>query len=376
MARILHVISGLKVGGAETVLLRLLQSEVGRAHVHHVLAMDPEGEMRASFAASQISLTILDFKRKPYGSFLSMIRFVWSFKPDIVQTWLYHADLIGGIAARLAGVRHVIWGIRTTELSPSASRGLRWVRRVNSLASRWIPSRIVCVAEAARLRHAQLGFFLPKMQVIHNGLELDEWMPALGVRQIARADFGFANTDHVVGMVGRFSPDKDQKNFVVAASRIFERNRNARFLMVGRDCTFNNPMLAQWIDASACPENFLLLGERKDVASCLAAMDVFVLPSRTEGFPNVLGEAMAMGVPCVSTDVGDAAFLLGDAGPVVPARSSAALAQAVSHLLDMPEPERKALGAKGRLRVENEFSMAAAAQKFNNLYQELLQQKH
>ncbi len=145
--------------------------------------------------------------------------------------------------------------------------------------------------------------------------------------------------------------------------------------MVGRGLDASNSDLMQLIEATGVPERFVLLGERADPAVCLDAMDVFVLSSCTEGFPNVLGEAMAMGLPCVSTDVGDAALLIGSRQWLVPARDSKALADKLTQLLTLSPEDRQRLGAQARQRVVEAFSMTATAQQFMNLYTSLVKAK-
>ncbi|MGP1615969.1 MAG: glycosyltransferase, partial [Pollutimonas bauzanensis] len=172
----------------------------------------------------------------------------------------------------------------------------------------------------------------------------------------------------VLGSVGRYSAAKDHVSFIRAAGMLGREDKWLRFLLVGRDLTAHNPALMSLIDATGFPERFTLLGERADVAACMSAMDVFCLHSRTEGFPNVLGEAMCVGLPCVATDVGDAAVLLGETGLIVPADSVAELAGALLDMASRGAEQRKDLGARARLRIEQHFTLGHAVAKFETLY--------
>lgn len=376
--RILHIISNLNVGGAESMLKRLVlePSFEDQGVSHYIISLRDEGILGQALKARGVSVHALHV-RYPWVFPLCFFR-LWALirliKPDVVQTWMVHSDFLGGIAARLAGIRSLVWGVRTTDYSVE-SRVTRWVRWMCARLSSVVPARIVCAAQASLVNSEAAGYASDKLMVIPNGFDVAQLSQSLGAGAPLREVLGLQPDAVLVGCLGRYNPAKDHANFVAAAGLLAGRFPHARFLMVGRGLDAGNQVLMRLIDSTGFPERFILSGERSDPAACLDAMDVFVLSSCTEGFPNVLGEAMAMRVPCVSTDVGDAAFLLGDAGQVVPARDAVALAQAVSHLLNMSEPERKALGVKGRMRVENEFSMAAAAQRFNNLYEELLQQK-
>jgi glycosyltransferase involved in cell wall biosynthesis len=376
--KVMHVIVGLNRGGAEMALRRLVEAStnVSTGFKHVVISLTDLGFHGRALRAQGVEVHALGF-RGPASLLLGVFRLaalLRRIKPHFVQTWMVHSDLLGGLAARLVGVPHIIWGVRTTDYSVE-SRSTRAVRWLCAKLSSTVPSKIVCAAQASLLASARVGYDTRKLMVIPNGFEVAALRAHVGTGAAIRQQCGLQVADVVVGCMGRYNPAKDHANFISAAALLAARYPACRFLMVGRDVTPANAMLMTQIQATGLSDRFVLLGERSDPAACLDAMDVFVLSSRTEGFPNVLGEAMAMGVPCVSTDVGDAALLLGDAGPVVPARDALALAKATAQLLDMPEPERKTLGTKGRLRAENEFSMAAAAHKFNNLYQELLQQK-
>jgi glycosyltransferase involved in cell wall biosynthesis len=143
-------------------------------------------------------------------------------------------------------------------------------------------------------------------------------------------------------------------------------------MMVGRDLDVDNVDLSSCINETGYSDRFVLLGERSDVPVCLSAMDIFCLHSRTEGFPNVLGEAMAMGLPCVATDVGDAALLLADGGVIVPKKNSAALAQGLEKLCRLTPAGRIALGKKSKHRVRDEFSMTRTRDRFEAIYTKIV----
>jgi glycosyltransferase involved in cell wall biosynthesis len=292
-------------------------------------------------------------------------------KPSIVQTWMVHSDLLGGVAARLAGVPRVIWGVRTTDYSIE-SRLTCIVRWLCARLSTWIPDKIVCAAHASLASSLIAGYDANKLITISNGFDIDRLRANIGAGASIRKELCIDDCHILIGCLGRFNLAKDHANFIRAAGLTADRYSECRFLMVGRDVSVDNGELMQLIEASGYSNRFILLGERSDPAACLDAMDIFVLSSCTEGFPNVLGEAMAMGVPCVTTDVGDAAVLLGDAGEVVPARAPTALADAISRLLDFPATKRQALGRAGMDRVKYEFSINAVAQKFSDLYTILL----
>lgn len=368
---VLHIITGLVVGGAEMALYRLILQSRGSGYTHTVISLTPEGGMYERFRDAGIEVIVLDFRRAPVSQFLRLRRLVRNIRPDIVQTWLYHADMLGGLAARLAGNRNIIWGIRATDPNGGCARATVLVRWLCAWISGWVPHTIVCVAEAARKAHADVGYDAARMVVVGNGFDLSRFTATQGQRTVLRAQCGFGPGHIVIGTLGRFNPDKDHRNFVQAAGRLASRHAQLRFLMVGTDLDAGNRELMRWIGDTGFADRFVLLGERSDVPVCLAAMDIFCLSSRTEAFPNAVGEAMAMGLPCVSTDVGDVAMLMGDTGVLVPREDPVALADAVEGLLSMPPGGRERIGQKARARIHAEFTMEQARMRFESIYEHI-----
>lgn len=370
--RILHVITGLAVGGAEMALYRLILEFRGSEYSHTVIVLTPGGGLFNRFVESGIKLIVLDVRRSPISDMIRLYRLMRALQPDIVQTWLYHADFLGGLAARVAGIRNVIWGVRTTDVDGGCARATAFVRQACASLSRWVPHTIVCVAEAARRSHSLVGYDARRMVVVGNGFDLSVLTSDQSQRGRLRAQCRFDKDDVVVGTLGRFNLDKDHANFVEAAGQLARRHPRLRFLMVGENLDANNHDLMGWIEATGHAERFVLLGERSDVAVCLAAMDIFCLSSRTEAFPNVVGEAMATGLPCVATDVGDVAVLMADTGVLVPKADPAALAQGVAGLMALGPAYREQMGQKARERIRLTFTMACVRERFEHIYENVI----
>ena len=370
--QVLHVITGLEVGGAEMALYRLILAFRDSPYAHTVIALRPGGGMYRRFVESGIRLIVLDVRRSPVSHLLRLYRLIRTLRPDIVQTWLYHADFLGGLAARLAGNRNVIWGVRTTDVDGGCARATAFVRQACASLSRWVPHTIVCVAEAARRSHSLLGYDSDRMVVVGNGFDLSSLASNQFQRRQLRAQYGVDDDDVVVGTLGRFNLDKDHENFVQAAGQLVEQHARLRFLMVGKGLDANNNDLMRWINATGHADRFVLLGERSDAAACLAAMDIFCLSSRTEAFPNAVGEAMAMGLPCVATDVGDVAVLMADTGVLVPKANPSALAQGVAGLMARGPAYRQQMGQRAKERIRGTFTMACVRERFELIYENVI----
>lgn len=373
--KILHIIVGLHVGGAELMLKRLIDSGIKNGNIRHsVISLTDLGSLGTQLLAAGISVQALGLKAfyTIPVALIRLVRILKASRPDIVQTWMYHADLLGGIAARLAGIKKVIWGIRTTDVAAGGSRSTLLVRKACAILSRRVPMAIVCAAEASRRAHAGLGYDSTRMEVVPNGFDFSSLQASFGQRQVVRAHCGVEAGELVVGCLGRFHKAKDQENFILAAAMVAAANPMVRFMMVGRGIDANNTELAQWISATGFADRFVLLNERADVPACLAAMDVFCLSSRTEGFPNVVAEAMAMELPCIVTDVGDAALLLHDTGVVVPKENHTELARGINTLLAMSPMQRRALGQRAGAHVRFEYSIDKTRERFEAIYHELI----
>lgn len=297
------------------------------------------------------------------------------FRPDVVQTWLYHADLIGGLAARFAGVRRVAWGLHISHLDhQSVKRTTRWTVKACAMLSHRVPSKIVCCAESTARFHAAIGYDAKKMTVIPNGFDTARFKPNAAARAAMRAELGIAENVPLVGLCGRFHPQKDHENFVRAAAILNARLPEACFLLCGEGSDRQNAQLAGWIDEAGLRDKFYLLGRRSDMSQIYPMLDILSLASLFgEAFPMVVGEAMACGVPCVVTDVGDSALLVGDTGRVVPVRDSRALAEAWSGVIGMTPETREALGYAARCRIQNHYEIDVIAARYENLYRALVE---
>lgn len=375
----LHVITSLDIGGAEGVLTRLLHEGARQGQSQYVVSMLPGGAWRDVIRDMGVQLWDLDMRRgwPDLRAVLTLTRLMRELRPEVVQSWMYHADLVSTIALGLSGQRRrtvLVWGVRASNLDFSR------YRRLTSLVARGlaclsgIPDAVLCNSGAGRSFHAGLGYRPQRWAVCRNGIDSGRFR--VGDRCEAKRRLGLAPDDFVVGLSARVDPMKDHANFVDAA-RIFRRRvPSARFVLAGAGTERGDGELGRLLRASGIGDAFLPLGVRSDMECIIPAFDVATLSSAFgEGFPNVLGEAMACGVPCVSTDCGDAAQLLGETGLIVPCRDPVALADGWAQLRDMGEAGRTALGTAARARVKAHYSMAQMKTCMDNLYDGLAAQR-
>jgi glycosyltransferase involved in cell wall biosynthesis len=375
--RVGHIITGLNTGGAEMMLCKLLSRMNREVFEAEVISLTDIGPIGKKIQALGVPVRALGMRRgvpNPLGV-LRLACWLRKGRPQIIQTWMYHADLIGGLASRLAAGSAVVWGIHHSNLEPQGSRRTTiWTARACARLSHWLPARIVCCSEASRRVHTGLGYAADKMMVILNGFDLQVYRPDPAARLSVRQELGIPEEAPLIGLVGRFDPQKDHGNFVQAAARLHAGLPEVHFLLCGDGVTWENPHLARWIEAAGIGGRCHLLGRREDIPRLNAAVDISTCSSSFgEGFPMVIGEAMACGVPCVVTDVGDLALVVGETGIVVPPRDPQALADGWRELMEMGVEKRRALGERARKRVEDHYSLARVVREYEALYKQLFE---
>jgi glycosyltransferase involved in cell wall biosynthesis len=371
--RVAHVITGLPVGGSQMMLFKLLSAMDRESWEPEVISLRDVGVMGERIASTGVPVRALGMREnvRDVAALPKLTRWLRDRAPHVVQTWLYHADLIGGIAGWRAGIP-IIWGIRQSDLRPKDTRrSTIWIARICARLSRRIPRRIACCSEASRRFHAAMGYAAEKMVVIPNGFDLHSFRPDPEARQSVRTELGLPLSAPLIGLVARFDTEKDHRTFVEAAARLHSVMPDAHFLLCGQEVDTTNGVLRAWLARAGIESRSHLLGLRHDVPRITAALDVATLSSYGEGFPNAIGEAMACGVPCVVTDVGECAAIVGDTGRVIPPRDPSALAGAWRELLEAGPDSLARLGAAARRRVESEFDIAVVASRYLALYDEV-----
>jgi len=372
--RVAHIITGLTMGGAETSLYRMLAATAGRGVGAIVISMLDKGALGPVIEELGVPVYALGMRRglPTPGAVRRLAQILRTSRVDVVQGWMYHANVAASVVTKLARLDvPVLWNVRHALDDLASER--RSARRMIALSAKLSssPKRIVYNSLASARQHEAHGFASSGSIVIGNGFDLVQFAPNDIARRRIRSQLGIDNDVPVVSLVGRDHPVKDHANFVCAAALVARDVPDAVFVMVGRGVDATNARLTALAAELGITERVRMLGERRDVAAIMAATDVMVSSSWTEAFPNVVGEAMACGVPCVVTDVGDSSWIVGSTGRVVPPRNPQALAAAVRGVLALHPTERKQLGVAARQRVEQEFSLAAVAHRYEDLYRTL-----
>lgn len=372
--RVVHVINSLEYGGAESMLCNLLLRSDRKRFDSSVVSLIDDLTVAEPIIGAGIPVVTMGMMPglpDPRGLW-RLARHLRRIKPDVIQTWMDHSNLIAGVAALAAPNARVIWGIHHSHHVPGvAKRSTLMTVSACARLSKWLPSKIVCCSEQSRRNYERDGFDRTRMLVIPNGFDMDAFRPDADAREAIRRELRVPADAALVGLVARFDPLKDHATFLRAAAHLVRTQPDTHFLMCGHNVDRDNLELVAQIEAVGLRDRCHLLGARRDVARIHASLDVATSSSISEAFPLVVGEAMACGTPCVVTDVGDSALVVGPTGRVVPPKDPAALAAAWGEMLALGPAGRTTLGLAARQRVRERFDLRAVTRRYEALYEQL-----
>lgn len=370
--KVVHIISSLDIGGAETALLRLCREQVKRYSSVIVISLQPEAVLHDDFVTAGVRVICLNMSRgrQVLSVLLRLRALLRQLKPDIIQSWMYYANFLASLA-KIGLDLPLIWSVRRTAV-PVSSVFNRLFMRCCALLSYCSPARICFNAEAGMVQHVQFGYAKHKLACIGNGFDFAAMQSAISDRDCLRQELSLSPDDIAVLCVGRWHRDKGQDILLQAIAKLLVVRPQLKLVLIGRGCEQANTDLWAIVTQLGLQQNVLLCGEKAPVAPWFSVADVFCLPSRTEGFPNALAEAMVFGIPAVATDVGDAAKLAaGNITLALPESSS--LAEAIIAVLQQPELQRITRAEHGRESVKQRFSIASITAQYHDLYQKVLE---
>ena len=375
MIKVLHVVNSLGTGGAELMLVRLLEGMDRQRFDNIVVSLLRIDTFAPTLHKLGIRTETLDI-RGGASAILSvprLVRLIKAARPDLVQTWMYHSNLLGLLAMRLAGDAPLSWSVHSSELDFSTySIGLRLLFKL-SVRTASMPKATVFTSHVARQWHDSLGFKPQRWQYVPAGVDISIFRPNSPSRASLRSELRLPPDALIVGAVGRFHAQKDYPTFLRAFAMLRRDVPGAHAVMVGINVTPDNRVLAQLVHSLGLGDKVHMLGLRSDIRSILAGLDLFVLASAFgESCPTVLIEAMACGVPCVATDVGDAPRIVGDTGKIVPPSNSSALAAACAEVLGNRCANSS---AAARRRIEERYSLEIMTKGFADLFEDLVSRR-
>jgi len=373
--RVLHVITGLNVGGAEVMLCKLIYGLAENGIESQIVSLTDVGKIGRKMENRGLTVTALGMKRgiPSLNGLIRLVKFIRVNRPDVVQSWMYHADLLAGLVGKLMHMYPVIWNIRHSNLDPKVNKRLTiFIAKLCAKLSERVPTKIICCSDASRKEHIKLGYTAHKMMVIPNGFDTKLYKPSEVEKAEIRKELKIDQDAFVIGIVGRFDEQKDYPNFINAARILVKNGKRVSFVMVGRDINWMNKELVRIIQEANIEGDVRLLGERDDMWRVTCSFDIATSASKCgEGFSNTIGEAMSCGVPCVVTDVGDSGIVVGNTGKVIKPEDPSELACAWEQLIEEGAEGRRKRGEKARQRIIAEYSIASVTEIYRKMYYEV-----
>lgn len=373
--KIAHIITGLSTGGAEMTLLKLLAENRDGEFEAVIISLTDKGNLGHRVAELGVPLYTLNMTpaRPSLAALLQLRALLTELKPNVIQGWMYH----GNLAASLGNILQlhrvpVVWNIRHSldDLETEKRSTQRIIRIGGSLSG--LPNTIIYNSHYSATQHQAIGYSKKQNVIIPNGFDCDVFVPSPEKRANIRSELGVNEKEYLIGMIARYHPVKDYKNFLCAAGMLSKQYEHVRFLCAGYQMTVDNAELYTLVKEYNLEGKVFLLGLRRDIPAINATLDIATLSSKSEAFPNVVCEAMACEVPCVVTHVGDAEWIVGATGKIVPVAQPDALARAWVEMIEMGEANRKVLGRMARQRVRKKFSLKHVGKLYKALYRSLI----
>ena len=365
--KIVHIVTGLGDGGAEHTLFKICKHDIKNKHI--VISFKKYGKYFSLLNKLGIKVYCLNASFFSIHKFFFLIKLLQSLKPDIVQTWLVHADFIGSIAARLAGIKKILWNVRYSNIEIDKSK-LTTILIIKVLAklSYIIPEIIVIVSKKAKKIYENKGYDKRKLKFIPNGYDLSNLKGNKDQKIDFQKKIKIKKRIPLIGYVARYDPLKDHLNLLNALSLIRLKGKDFFCTLVGSNIN-KNKILINEIKKLKLNNCVRLLGPVKNVSKVMNLLDIHVQSSASEGFPNVVAEAMVHKTPCVVTNVGDSSYIVGKTGWVVPPNDSVKLAKAI-------ETAFNEIGTKNwnkkcneaRVRIKQKFSLSKMIKSYNKVW--------
>lgn len=357
-------------GGAENTLYKICKSD--KKNQHFVISLKKSAKYSSMLQKINTKVHHLNMNFFSIFGFFSLIKIIRTTKPNIVQTWLVHGDLIGGIAAKLSGIKNIIWNVRYSNLEIQKGNLINlFLIKILAKLSNYIPRYIIVVSKSTKKNCKDLGYNQKKLFLIPNGYDISELKPIKGFKSYLRKKFKIKKKIPILGNVARYDPMKDHRNLVNALSRVKKKNINFFCILTGSNIEKKNKILFKHIKEHKLENHINLLGRQKNITKIMNAIDIYIQSSRYgEGFPNVIAEAMACETPCVTTNVGDAAFIVKKNGSVVAPNNSYMLSKAIIKNIFYWNNRKfwKRRCKKSRVRIVENFNLNKMIKSYNNLW--------
>jgi glycosyltransferase involved in cell wall biosynthesis len=377
--KIVYIITDLSTGGAQVMLYKLLSRMSRERFTPVVVSLMDRGTMGDRIEALGVPIYAIGMNAgiPRISAMQRLIRIVRQLNPDLIQGWMYHANLAAQVASMFCHQKvPVVWCIQCSIYS------LAFEKKLTAAIIKWcaylskFDIDVVHVSKISKIQHEALGYSKNNSCVIPNGVDTLLFTPSVEAKATVRTELGLPEQTWLIGLMARYHAMKDQANFLRAAALLLKEHPDVHFILAGQGIERENQTLYELIRELGISQQTHLLGERNDMPCLTAALDIASLSSSYgEGFPLAVGEAMSCAVPCVVTDIGDSAWMVGDTGRIVPPQNPEALANAWKELINLGPEGRYALGQAARNRAIAHFSLDSVVAQYEALYESVLARK-
>ena len=374
--KIVHIINDLSPGGAEKMLLNLVSNTDKSKFDIYVLSLQDKGEVAFDIEKNGVPVFCFHiFKKYDFiFKFLKLLFTLVKINPNIVHTWMYHSNLIGGIAAKLATSSKIMWSIHSTTLDPGPEKfGTMLVIKLSTFLSKIIPDNIILCSKASYQFHKSIGYKKNSMDIIPNGIDLKRFKYSTNGKLNLINKLKIDPESKFIGMVGRYHSMKRHDIFLHAAKIIINKYPSIHFILCGTGVDDSNNKLVNLVNQFDLGNNVHLLGYISDMSDLYSSLDILaVTSSYGESFPLTICEAMACNVPVVATNVGDTSYIMDTKSMTIPINEPMLLAEKCCEILSLNEKSRTNVTEKSRLRIEKLFDIKIIEEKYRNSYVKLL----
>lgn len=364
--KILHIITGLNRGGAEMMLYKIIKHSPNPTK-HRVVSLIAEGFFAQKIRELGCVVESLDMTKNPLTfSPFHILRIIKDARPDVIQCWMFHANIIGGFFGRLSGVKNIVWGIHHS-MSKYDRRISHLINKIGALMSHNFCDTVICCGLRPLEVCKNSGYAADKLKCVYNGFEPDVFFFDENARKKIRTELGLTDDAFVVVHMARFHILKNHLGLLRIFAKLLAKNHNSYLVLVG-DGLAGNEQIENAIDELGIRANVKMMGFRTDSCAFYSAADVTVLPSLSEGFPNVVGESMLCERPCITSAVGDCANITGHSDWAFEVSDEDGFAEKLFEFSKMPKSELKACGEECRKRIVDNFDIEKIYSEYSKIW--------
>jgi len=365
--KVIHIIPSLVSGGAETMLYKLLKNKSTTNYEVEIVTLTSGDYYTDKIKEMNIPIHELNLKaNNPLKSIVKLIKILKT--ADIIQSWMYYSDFLSFFIGKLILRKKVIWGVRRSYLNKELMKSTTfYIAKLNSYLSKFV-DKVVSCSIVGKDNHVEFGYSAKNMVVIANGFDINE----LDESDFIRLEMNLTANTNILLNVARWELLKDHKTLLKAVNILKIQGIKFNLVLVGKNIDKHNVELNEEIRLNNVEDCVTLLGERKDIPYLMKAADFYISSSISEGFPNVIGEAMASSLYCIATDAGDTKYILGETGSVVESGNPEMLANGIIQATRLEHIEKQRLVSLALSRVKTEFSIGKIVSEYEKLYRNLM----